>query len=120
VPRLALGQALAAAGAHALIDLAVGIATDAAHVARRSGRTLTLEASALPLAAGVAEVAGQLGVEPWTLAAGGGEDYELCACLPAAVAQAHGLHVVGTVAEGPGELRWADVSAPAAGYEHRL
>ena len=49
---------------------------------------LEVDLERLPLADGVAEVAAQLGVEPRELAAAGGEDFELCACVPAAAADA--------------------------------
>ena len=48
-----------------------------------SGVRLALDARALPLAAGVSEVARAARArDPRELAATGGEDYELCACVP--------------------------------------
>jgi thiamine-monophosphate kinase len=121
VPRLRAGAALAAAGADAMIDLSDGLAGDAAHIAAQSQASLRIDAGAIPLAKGLAEVAAAAGYDPLELAVAGGEDYELLAALPpqrlteAATrigeAAETSLTPIGEVGEGAG----AEIRLPGGG-----
>ncbi len=126
LPRLVEGQALAALGAHAMVDLSDGLASDAALIGVASGVLLDIDLAALPLAPGVSEVAAALEIDGPSFAASGGEDYELCVCVAASRREAAqravpSLTWIGEVRAGSG-ARFHDQAGERvlAGYEHHF
>jgi thiamine-monophosphate kinase len=110
MPRLREGRALAGAGVRAMIDISDGLAGDARQIGLASGVMLKLDLERLPIAGGVAEVARELAVPAWELAARGGEDYELCFCAPS-----EARRDIEAALRGVGELELSWVGEVGAG-----
>lgn len=123
-PRVTAGLALRDL-AHAAIDLSDGLGGDLAHVLAASGLGATIDADALPMSVQFAQ---RVPVDRRALQIRGGDDYELCVCLPAdRVDEARmrldvPLTVIGCITAETG-LRFVDASGatiaiPPHGYRH--
>lgn len=126
-PRLAAGLALRGL-ASAAIDLSDGLGGDLGHVLAASKVGAVIDADALPMSDAFARQAEA--AERLALQASGGDDYELCVCVPAArlnaaqaavAASGCRLTVIGEITAEPG-LRWQrngqPVDGPQHGYRH--
>ena len=76
-PRVGSGRAAARLGAHAMIDLSDGLASDVRHLCELSRAGCRLDLGLLPVAGDTREYLRSSGRDPEIVAATGGEDYEL-------------------------------------------
>jgi thiamine-monophosphate kinase len=130
-PRLKEARAIAQAGAHAMIDISDGIASDVVRIAEASGVTARIELERLPTDERTERTAAKLEVPAWQAAASAGEDYELCVCVPRKrmeraseaykrVTDGGQLTWVGRIVEGPPGvvLRYKGERQELRGFEH--
>lgn len=132
LPRIQAGQALRGL-AHAAIDLSDGLAGDLRHILRASQVGADVELARLPQSRDFQKMRGEVtrlfpGDHILQYQLAGGDDYELCVCLPpesvGAAQQLVGdnLTVIGTITGGSG-VRWLDASETPVklalgGYDH--
>lgn len=106
--RVAEGQALAEAGATAMIDVSDGFGADLLHICEASGVAAVVGAGALPATDGVAAAAATLQRDALEFVTAGGDDYALVATLPAEQAEAVAKDIGGVLV---GEIIAGDPSA---------
>jgi thiamine-monophosphate kinase len=101
VARIAEGVALVPI-ATAAIDVSDGALQDLSHICEASGVGAHLDAVAIPMAPGFADLARGLGRDPLELALTGGEDYELIYTLPGGSAPGPGTRIGRIMERGHG------------------
>ncbi len=117
VPRFDVAATLVGR-ASAMLDVSDGVASDARRLAEASGVRVVVDLDALPLQAGVADLARSLGRQPGAFAAVGGEDYELLATVPAGTVPS-GMTAIGWIEGGAGVTFLGDGAAGGlSGWDH--
>lgn len=114
-PHIAQGMALASSGgAHAMMDISDGLASDLRHILRSSGVAAEVDFALLPLSAELQEVATAKGWDMRSLAVSAGEDFVLLVVgddnLPDRVP--YPLHRIGRIIEGKPTIVWLDNGKP--------
>ena len=115
-PRARIDLGLALLGrASAAIDVSDGLLADAGHMAAASGVKICIETELLPLSPALSSHHSREQVLQWALT--GGDDYELCFCLPAGAHVPAGSTRIGRVEAGAGVDCGLAIDIPS-GYQH--
>jgi thiamine-monophosphate kinase len=112
--RLALGLALLGR-ATAAIDISDGLLADAGHMSAASGVKISIDTDLLPLSPALSSHHSREQILRWALS--GGDDYELCFCLPAGAQAPAGSTRIGRVEAGAGVDCGLQIDIPP-GYQH--
>ncbi len=124
-PRVEAGLLAARLGAQAMIDLSDGLASDVRRVCEMSGVGCRIDLSLLPIAGDTRKYLRSAGRDPETVAATGGEDYEILIAAPEEVVEAlkarseTPITVVGEVTETDVVfVRAGDIVENLSGWDH--
>lgn len=112
--RIELGRELLGR-ATAAIDISDGLLADAGHIAAASGVKLVIDPALLPLSSALATHPSPDQARLWALT--GGDDYELCFCLPPGEPPPAGCTRIGQVEPGEGVDCGLNIDSPP-GYQH--
>lgn len=117
VPRVEAGMALALTeGVHAMMDISDGIGSDLRHILKASGKGAEMDLTAFPLSPELQSCCSRYGWDPYELATGGGEEYELLftASPSAKIDVPH--YVIGKITTGSG-IKWGE-GKDYGGFHH--
>lgn len=119
-PRMAEGEALAIVdGVHAMMDISDGIASDLLRIMEESGVGMEIDVKSLPLSKELLMFCREYGCDPYELAAGGGEDYELLFVAdPSAEPTLKVRHTVIGKVTGGRDIIWKGSDREYTGYRH--
>lgn len=121
VARIEEGATLARIATSA-IDVSDGALQDLGHICDASGVGAELDAFAIPMAPGFADLARGLGLDPLALALTGGEDYELIYTLPPGSGPGPGTRIGRITERGTGivvrDVRGQPVPIGSRGFNH--
>lgn len=119
VPRVEEGVAIAACGAHSMMDISDGIGSDLRHILRASGVGAEIDTEKIPLSAAMRAKCERYGWDPLQLAIGGGEDYELLFTISEADEARLDVehYVIGRVVEGS-DIVWLGTEHNFVGFRH--
>lgn len=119
VPRIEAGQALMRTGSvSSMMDISDGLASDLRHILKASGAGAKIHLDRVPISDNLKCVCAEYGLDEFSLAVGGGEDYELLFTAPAGIEDILGFTVykIGEIVSGD-TLTWM-MDGQAINYDY--